>query len=51
MDYLFPFGLAAGVFVGNFVFHAAQGNYGKGAAIGGIAAALVLIAYGIRVLI
>jgi hypothetical protein len=37
------FGLAGGVFVGNFIFHALQGNYTKGAAIGAIAAVLVLI--------
>lgn len=47
----FPFALAAGVFVGNFLFHAVQGNYGKGAAIGGIAAVLVLAFYGVKSLL
>jgi len=46
-----PFALAAGVFVGNFLFHAVQGNCGKGAAIGAIAAVLVLGFYGIIALL
>lgn len=44
---LYLFGLAAGVFVGNFLFHASLGDYGKGVAIGLIAALLVPILYGV----
>jgi len=44
---VFLFALAAGVFVGNFAIHAFQGNPGKGAAIGAIAAVLVFLFYGI----
>lgn len=45
---IFPIMLAVGVFVGNFMFHAVNGNYAKGVVIGGIAAALVLIFYVIK---
>jgi len=46
-DYV-PFAFAAGVFVGNFIYHSWKGDPTKGAIIGLIAAVLVLAFFGIR---
>lgn len=47
----FPLFLSAGVFIGSFLFHAAQGNHGKGAIIGGVAALFVLMFYSVKALL
>jgi hypothetical protein len=46
-DYVLIFS-AAGVFVGNFIYHSWKGDPTKGAIIGLIAAVLVLVFFGIR---